>query len=487
MKRELNRDQIEQSLRAAVDTLTPNVLELLELSGTAQEKAVVPDSRDQLARLKRRMWTAALVPAACLCLLVTGGGVFHYHWQNLQVESVIGIDVNPSVELSINRKERVLDVKALNADAGSILEDMDLKGVDLNVAVNAVVGSMVTHGYLDEVDNAILVTVSNDSVSKARQLRASVVEDIATTLKENQVDAVVYDQQVIADEEMSALAEQYGISYGKAYFLKELIDQNEGLGPEDMEELAGMTIEEIAGRISQGSLALGELADRVEETFPPVTEAETETAGTVEPETEETMAEETTEPETTEETTAEETGTSPFETTAVTEPETEEVNPVRDDQVEIDFADYEDGMVYVYFVTRVKWKNPTVAVRDGEGNSFAALVDDTSSTECIIDVPGLESGKAYTFVLGGLIPVETGVPTTVKGYFETPEIAAALETGDSQEDEEDPDEDPEETREETEGEPETDESREPESESQEQTRAEETQEETFAQTETSGE
>ncbi len=436
MRQELNREQIERSLRAAVDTLTPNVLEHLDIALVDQERNPGAWDGAQLRRMRRRMWTAVLVPAACLCLVVTGGGMFHFHRQNFQVESVIGIDVNPSVELSINRKERVLDVKALNGDAAAVLEEMDLKGVDLNVAVNAVVGSMVTHGYLDEVDNAILVTVTNDSVSKARQLRASVVEDIAATLRENQVAAVVYDQQVIADEEISALAEEYGISYGKAYFLKELIDENQGLSQEDMAELADMTIEEIAGRISQGSLALGELADWAEETFPVTTEA-AKPVTTEAPETE-TSQEETTQVETTpEETTASVTETSaPAPVQPETEQETQEENPVRDDQVEIDFADYEDGMVYVYFVTRVKWKNPTVAVRDTEGNSYAALVDDTSSTECTIDVPGLEPGRAYTFVLGGLIPVETGVATTVRGFFETPAIASALETEDSGEDEE---------------------------------------------------
>lgn len=446
MRQELNREQIERSLHAAVDALTPNVLEHMDIASVAQDKPGSAREADQIARLKRRMWTAVLVPAACLCLVVTGGGMFHYHRQNLQVESVIGIDVNPSVELSINRKERVLDVKALNGDAEVILDEMDLKGVDLKVAVNAVVGSMVTHGYLDEVDNAILVTVSNDSVSKARQLRTSVVEDISAILKENQVEAVVYDQQVIADEEMSALAEQYGISYGKAYFLKELIDQNDGLTMADMEELAGMTIEELAERITQSSLALGELADLAQETLAPSTEAESRTEAP-QPETtpEETTQTETAVEETTEGETQTEAQTSALETTAPeTEPETPKADPVRDDQVEIDFADYEDGMVYVYFVTRVKWRNPTVAVRDAEGNSYAAMVDDTSSTECVIDVPGLVSGRAYTFVLGGLIPVETGVPTTVKGYFETPEIAAALETGDDEEDD-DEDDEPEET------------------------------------------
>ena len=176
------------------------------------------------------------------------------------------IDVNPSIELSINRRERVLEARALNTEAANIIQDMDLEGVDLNVAVNAVVGSMVTHGYLDDLENAILVTVSNDSVRKAQKLRASVVGDIEQTLKENQVEAVVYDQQVIEDEEMEALARQYDISYGKAYFLKELIDQNEGLDIDDMEKLASMSMEEIAQRIAESSYALGELADRVKET-----------------------------------------------------------------------------------------------------------------------------------------------------------------------------------------------------------------------------
>ena len=65
------------------------------------------------------------------------------------MDSIVGLDVNPSVELSINRKERVLKADALNEDARTILQGMDLKGVELNVAVNAIVGSMVSNGYLD--------------------------------------------------------------------------------------------------------------------------------------------------------------------------------------------------------------------------------------------------------------------------------------------------------------------------------------------------
>ena len=436
MKKAFSKQQIEQSLRSAVDTLTPDVSGRIDLSVPQSREHAGDQPQSSIIRPERRMRGIGLAAAACLCLFLAGGGTWHYQRQNLQVESVIGIDVNPSVELFINRREKVLRAQALNADAEALIRDMDLEGVDLKVAVNAVVGSMVTHGYLDDLDNAILVTVTNDSVSKAKALRTSVVQDIEETLQENQVEAVVYDQQVIEDEEISALAEQYGISYGKAYFLKELVEQNPELDMEDMEILSGMTMEEIAAQIAQESLALGELAGQAAET----TEAFGKSAPETPPETEETSPAEP-------ESAGEETGTAEpestqaqsepaaAETSPVTEPETEEANPVREDQVEIDFVDYEDGEILVYLVTRVRWKNPTVSVRDEEGNSYAAMVEDTSGDECVIEAPGLEPGRSYTFVLGGLIPVETGIATTVTGYFDTPEIAAGAETEESDEDE----------------------------------------------------
>lgn len=427
---QLNNDQIEQHLRSAVDTLAPDILSRMDFS--VPQEMVTSKERDAHAtilRLQRRMRSYALAAAACFCVLVMGGGAYGYHVQNRIVESVIGIDVNPSIEISINKKQRVLSVQALNEDGQEILAGMELAGTDLNVAVNAVVGSMVTHGYLDDLDNAILVTVSNDSVRKAKELRATVVSDIEQTLEENQVQAVVYDQQVIEDEEIAALAKNYGISYGKAYFLKELIEQNPGLTMDDMEELSSMTIEKIAARIAGDSYVLGELADQVTETEVLQTEPETVLEET-EPETTE---EETTEPETTERETA------AAEETTAAEPETEEeTEEIRADRVKIDYVDYEDGTVYVCFVTRVNWKNPTVSVRDDEGNSYSAMVDETSSDECIIEVNGLEGGRSYTFVLGGLTPKEGGGATTVKGYFDVPEIAAEATDGyDDENDEED--------------------------------------------------
>ena len=278
MGRNQQKKEIEQHLRSAMDVLTPDIFGKLDLS-VPQQKPEVNHGQEKIITLQRRIRGMAVAAAACLCLVTAGGGAWHYQYQNRQIDSVIGIDVNPSVELSISRKNRILKAEPLNQDAEAIMADMDLKGVELNVAVNAVIGSMVTHGYLDDLDNAILVTVSNDSVRKASALRSSVVEDIEQTLQENQVNAVVYDQQVIEEDEVRSLADTYGISYGKAYFLKELIDQNQNLTKDDMKRLSTMNMEEIAREITKNSLALGAFADEAKTSQ---TRENTETPGNVE-------------------------------------------------------------------------------------------------------------------------------------------------------------------------------------------------------------
>ncbi len=427
-RRQLSRKQIEAHLKSAIADLTPNVLDSIDLSTrqmSAEEAQQEQTGKSSNVVFLRRVRAFTAAAAACLCLVIGAGGIYTY--QNGKVDSVIGIDVNPSVELSVNRKNRVLAAIPLNDDAKVIMDDMDLKGTDLNVAVNAVIGSMVTHGFLDDLDNAILVTVTNDSISKATALRTNVVNDIQSTLMENQVEAVVYDQQVIQEDAVKELADQYQISYGKAYFLKELIEQNDSLSMTDMDELSALTMEEIAREITERSYAVGGLTKVTEETSAtsaeaatvPKTQASTaQETTTTAPETTETEPE-TTAPVTEPQTTQPPQTTPPVMTTEA--PTTQVQEDVAPEKVKIDYVDYENGVVIVNFKTKVKWKNPTVSVKDEEGNTYSAMVGDMDSSFCEILVSGLDGGKKYTFVLGGVSP-KNGKQTTARGTFETPII-----------------------------------------------------------------
>ena len=98
-------------------------------------------------RKRARRWLAAA--CAALVLLGAGGGGLAYQ-RSHAVASVVSLDVNPSIELKVNRNEKVISCTALNTEAAAVLFDMnggaDLKGTKLDVAVNAIVGALVRDG-----------------------------------------------------------------------------------------------------------------------------------------------------------------------------------------------------------------------------------------------------------------------------------------------------------------------------------------------------
>ena len=107
-----NNDEIASHLKSAVETLTPNVLDQIDLSAP-QLLYMEPPRHLKTYRRMRRAVTAA---AACLCIAALyGGGV---RWQNTRVESVIGLDVNPSIEISVNRKDEIHGSVRLSGRAG---------------------------------------------------------------------------------------------------------------------------------------------------------------------------------------------------------------------------------------------------------------------------------------------------------------------------------------------------------------------------------
>ncbi len=82
------------------------------------------------------------------------------------VDSVISFEVNPNLEIKINKNEKVLDVIPLNDEARDVIGNMKFKNTDLEMAVNALIGSMLKNGYINDMQNSILVSVENKMKQK---------------------------------------------------------------------------------------------------------------------------------------------------------------------------------------------------------------------------------------------------------------------------------------------------------------------------------
>ena len=135
-----------------------------------------------------------------------------------------------------------------NEDAVAIIDDMNLKNVDLNIAVNALIGSMLKHGYLQDDENIVLVSVSSRDQKKAKQIQNDIEEDFTSSLAVIDKEATVIKQDIVKDSSLSKQSSEYGISEGKMQFINELLALDPSL---NSNVLAAMSINELASLAKQ--------------------------------------------------------------------------------------------------------------------------------------------------------------------------------------------------------------------------------------------
>ena len=254
---------MEKELQEAVQNLIPNNLftritaELdSKEEGAKMEKVLV--RRIESKRSSLGLKTVMQLVAACVALVLVVGGIFYYRG-NLMVDSLVDLDVNPGIELLTNQKNRVLEAYATNGDGDKVLSGMDLHNVDLQVALNAIVGSMVQQGYMTKDTKGVLVTVQNKDQKKADNLRKLVVKEMEIALSTEDMNAAVFHQVISTqNNNASAFARKNNISVGKAVFVLNLANKARSL---DAKELAKMKISEIAKLVADKNIDIRDIIE----------------------------------------------------------------------------------------------------------------------------------------------------------------------------------------------------------------------------------
>ena len=118
------QQDIEKHLQSALAAATPDVWSKLDLSAVQERPAESGEKNGRKISAFRRRF-GGLCAAACVCLTVMGGGYYHYEY--VQVVSEVGIDVNPSLKLLLNRKDRVTEAQGLNEEGQALLADTNLR------------------------------------------------------------------------------------------------------------------------------------------------------------------------------------------------------------------------------------------------------------------------------------------------------------------------------------------------------------------------
>ena len=247
----MTSEKLEQRLASAVEKTAPNDVNGVLSRCEERKGTVIPMTAKKTTK---RKWTTLV--AACLAVMLLGGGGLFYQQANA-VASVVSLDVNPSIELKVNRSEKVLVCTPLNEDAKAILTDMgngaDLKGAKLDVAVNAIVGSLVRNGYLNSISSAIMISVEDKDTARAEKLQRELTSTVDGVLQTSESRASVLTQTLTQDAGLAQQARENSISTGKAALVNRVLALNATL---KFDALAKLSVEELKDLAEAGAPAM---------------------------------------------------------------------------------------------------------------------------------------------------------------------------------------------------------------------------------------
>ena len=251
----MTSEKLEQRLASAVEKTAPNDVNGVLSRCEERKGTVIPMTAKKMAKkTTKRKWTTLV--AACLAVMLLGGGGLFYQQANA-VASVVSLDVNPSIELKVNRSEKVLVCTPLNEDAKAILADMgngaDLKGAKLDVAVNAIVGSLVRNGYLNSISSAIMISVEDKDTARAEKLQRELTSTVDGVLQTSESRASVLTQTLTQDAGLTQQARENSISTGKAALVNRVLALNATL---KFDALAKLSVEELKDLAEAGAPAM---------------------------------------------------------------------------------------------------------------------------------------------------------------------------------------------------------------------------------------
>ena len=167
------------------------------LKKTIQEKN---NHRQQTSLVRYRFVTVCFVMIA-MC------GLFSYRY--FMPNGYIGLDINPSIELTVNRFDRVIDARAFNEEGVLVLKGLSLRHREYDVVTEVLMGKIMEMGYWQE-GGFVSITVQVKDPSRESDMLATIEYGVNSHMKLHhtggEVDVFSVDIQTLKqahDEGMS--------------------------------------------------------------------------------------------------------------------------------------------------------------------------------------------------------------------------------------------------------------------------------------------
>lgn len=149
-------------------------------------------------------------------------------------DSYVTLDINPSVELIVSPKDKVIYANPLNEDAEVLLVDLDLIGMDLEEAIDLIIETSIELGYIEadaETETYVSVQTINSDEAIQERVQQKVKEHVNKSFENRGMFGKAKDKEF--NQDFLNEAETYGVNPGFLFLAKEAVALSDDLLLED--------------------------------------------------------------------------------------------------------------------------------------------------------------------------------------------------------------------------------------------------------------
>ncbi|AUD65515.1 hypothetical protein BK011_07340 [Tenericutes bacterium MZ-XQ] len=180
-------------------------------------------------------------------------------------DSYVTLDINPSVELIVSPRDKVIYANPLNEDAEILLVDLDLIGMDLEDAIDLIIETSIELGYIsadEDTETYVSVSAINQDAELQERIKNRVKEHVNNAFQNKGLMGRAQDKGY--QPEFIEEAEGYGVTPGFLFLAKEAVELSDGLL---LEDALLMTRDELIEIVKAAREAMKDVAFELRDQF----------------------------------------------------------------------------------------------------------------------------------------------------------------------------------------------------------------------------
>lgn len=187
----------------------------------------------------KRIYSYGLLASFALCCIIFMGKYLYF-----TPTAVISIDVNPSIEIDVNRFDQIIGVEGYNEDGQELAASLDVLYKDYESALSEVLEAQWMQDYLQEDEMLSIAVVQTEEKQGAEIL------DYLKNCTGKQKNTYCY----CLDSEDVSEAHALGLSYGRYRWYKEISLYDSQITPEELNQMSMREIRELFLSVKDGNM-----------------------------------------------------------------------------------------------------------------------------------------------------------------------------------------------------------------------------------------